>query len=512
MAVISVRNVSAVVTEVMTFALDGLEPQAVTVEADLRRGLPAFAIVGLADRAVAEARERVRAALVNCGFEFPMRRLTVNLAPAHLRKAGPGFDLAIACAILAASGQIESVSLESVALFGELSLGGELRPCRGALAVAQAAERAGLKSLVVPLESAAEARLVESVSVRALASLRSLGGVLAGRSDDSGEAAPPARPAPASVHVPDLADVRGHRAAIDAITIAAAGGHNLLLSGPPGTGKTMIARRLPGIMPPLSRSEALEVTRIQSITGLGGGGALAEQRPFRAPHHTISAAGLVGGGAVPIPGEATLAHRGVLFLDELSEFDRRALEALRQPLEDGEVTIVRGQKVARFPTRFALVAATNPCLCGRGGRDCRCSEPELLRHRQRLSGPLLDRIDLVVAVERPSSAALEADPLTTSAEVAERVAAARQIQLERTGCANAQLVARDMVSAVACNAAAAKALARAYDSGGLSARGRDRALRVARTIADLRAAEEVGIEMLAQALGYRHDEERLGAR
>src|SRR6188768_2454706 len=373
---------------VMTFAVDGVDARRVWVEADIRQGLPAFTVVGLADKAVREARERVRAAMVNSGFEFPLRRITVNLAPAYLRKVGPAFDLPLAVALLVASYQLEAEAIEGCAVVGELSLTGEVRPVRGALAVAEAVRRAELRRLVLPRSRALEAALVPDIEVLGVESLQQLVSTL--RGDISAPALPDPEPEAGELEA-ELADVRGHNGLIPGLEAAAAGGHNLFLQGPPGTGKTMIARRLPSILPPLASDEAIEVTRIQSVAGLSGAAGLVTARPFRAPHHTVSAAGLVGGANPPQPGEATLAHRGVLFLDELSEFARPSLEALRQPLEDGRVTIVRGQHVMVFPTSFMLVAASNPCPCGLGGTRCQCSQVDLLRHRRRLSGPLLDR-------------------------------------------------------------------------------------------------------------------------
>jgi len=495
-------------SQVTSFAIDGVETRRVTVEADIRLGLPAFNVVGLADKSVREARERVRAAITNSGFEFPQKRITVNLAPAYLRKEGPHFDLTLAIAVLAASGQIESDRLRDCAVAGELALDGTLRAIRGALALAEGARHHGLGRLLLPSARAREAALVPDLEVLGVTTLQHAVEVLRGSA-----------PTPELPDAPlgaagdrddfDLADVRGHNGLVAQIEVAVAGGHHLFLQGPPGTGKTMIARRLPTLLPPLSESEAVEVTKIHSIVGLHQGDGLVGERPFRSPHHLISPSGLVGGGATPRPGEITLAHRGVLFLDELSEFNRAALEALRQPLEDGRVVVVRAQRVLTFPTGCMLVAASNPCPCGDGGDRCRCSAPELARHQRRLSGPLLDRIDISVTVPRPTAAKLRDERAPTSAEVRARVAAARARQVLRLrgtpATCNAHMTAAMLRELAQITPSARRRLFELHDSEGLSARGHHRVLRVARTIADLQESREVGPEHVQAALILRTD-------
>jgi magnesium chelatase family protein len=500
-----------VLASVATFALEGVRPQEVTVEVDVRRGLPTFTLVGLPDRAIRESRERVRAALLNSGLDFPQMRLTVNLAPAHVRKAGPSFDLAIAVGLLVASDQVPSEQLGSCALAGELSLSGELRPVRGALNAALGARRAGYGRLLVPESNAPEAALVEGIEVSPIPSLSRLADLLHGR-----WAPEPAQPAPpdpdeARHDGPDLADVRGQADAKRALEIAAAGGHNLLMVGPPGAGKTMLARRLPGILPPPSFEEALEITQVHSAAGTGNG-RLATERPFRAPHHTISAQGLVGGGTRPMPGEITLAHRGVLFLDELPEFARSAVDALREPLEEGRVEITRGQRTLDFPANAIVVAACNRCPCARTPDRCSCTALELARYQRRLSGPLVDRIDLVCQVESVPPAELVGDQgehRTHSGEVRERVVAARRRQLARLvgsgALCNGDMDGRLTRRQVPLDARVAARLLAIRDRIALSGRGHDRVLRVARTIADLEGSDAVAEVHVDEALSYRLD-------
>jgi magnesium chelatase family protein len=496
---------------VATFTLDGVHAQEVTVEVDVRRGLPTFTLVGLGDRAIRESRERVRAALLNSGLEFPQKRLTVNLAPAHVRKAGPSFDLAIAVGVLAASSQVPPERFEDCALVGELSLSGELRPVRGTLTAALGARRAGYRRLLVPDANAAEAALVEGIEVSAIPTLARLADLLHGRWLPEPAHPAAAEPDEGAGERPDLADVRGQEDAKRALEIAAAGGHNLLMIGPPGAGKTMIARRLPGILPPPSFEEALEITQVHSAAGIGSG-RLAGERPFRAPHHTISPQGLVGGGARPMPGEVTLAHRGVLFLDELPEFARGAVDALRQPLEEGRVQIMRGQRALEFPANAIVVAACNRCPCARPPDSCSCTATELGRYQRRLSGPLVDRIDLVCQVEPVPAVQLVGGPhevRTSSADVRERVVAARMRQLARmagTGVlCNGDMDGRLTRRQVPLGAALAARLLAVRDRIPLSGRGHDRVLRVARTIADLEGRDLLAESDVDEALSYRLD-------
>jgi magnesium chelatase family protein len=487
-----------------TFTLDGIAARPVRVEVDVHRGLPAFSVVGLPDTAVREARERVRAALANCDFEFPLRRIVANLAPASLRKAGPGLDLPIAVALLVASGQLEWERLPRLAMAGELALDGSVRSIPGVLAIAEAARATGAEAILVPAENGAEAALVDGLEVLALDSLAQVVALATGEWTP-GRPQPLSLPSTAGRGAPDLADLRGQPHLRYALEVAAAGGHSLLMVGPPGAGKSLAASRLPSILSPLGAEEALEVARIASARGRLGEG-FGGGRPFRAPHHTVSPAGIVGGGNPPGPGEATLAHRGVLFLDELCEFRRDTLEALRAPLENGWVAISRAGSNRRLPCRFMLIAASNPCPCGRGEADpeCSCAPLAVRQYQGRLSGALADRLDILVAIRQPSAEEIGGPPGEPSIAVRERVAEARERQEGRLGAGrcNAEMTPGEARECVLDDAAAAL-LAESYSRRRLSGRAHDRVLRLAQTIADLVGTEAVGRDQIAQALQLR---------
>ena len=492
-------------------ALTGMLGRAVRVEADVATAAPAFTIVGLPDVAVQESRERVRAAIGNSGFEFPSRRVTVNLAPADLRKEGPSFDLPIALAFLMATGQVSSSSTD-LAAFGELGLDGAIRPVAGALVLAESLKRRGVRGVIVSPANAAEASLVAGLEVYPVEDLRRAAGVLSSGTGERADVIDVQSLAARPNHDVDISEIRGQQQAKRALEIAAAGAHNLLMVGPPGSGKTMLARRLPGILPELSVDEAIEITRVHSVAGLLPADVpLICSRPFRAPHHTISTAGLVGGGSRPRPGEVSLAHLGVLFLDEFTEFRHAALEGLRQPLEDGQVTISRALSSVMYPARLTLVAAMNPCPCGfRGDRqgECQCPQHRLRQYVARLSGPLLDRIDMRITVPRVAPENRRTGVRSEGSEVVRlRVQAARERQKLRfagTGVfANGHMSARQLQRECGLHPHAVGLLDRAYDKLRLSARACDRVVKVARTIADLGESSSVLTEHIAEALSFR---------
>lgn len=486
-------------------ALSGMEAPLVEVEAHLANGLPQFNIVGLPDTEVKESRDRVRAAILQSGFDFPAAKITVNLAPADLPKESGRFDLPIALGVLAASGQILQDKLAQYEFAGELALSGALRPVRGALAMAWRGAQSG-RSFVLPKQNAEQAAAMDSIAVFGAETLGQVAAHLNGV-EPLAQTAVPAKECPSeNPKLPDMRDVKGQHTARLALEIAAAGGHSLLMIGPPGTGKSMLAQRLPGILPPLTDEELVSVWALQSLLPQHGQ-SLSSLRPFRNPHHSASAVALVGGGSDPRPGEISLAHNGILFLDELPEFDRKVLEVLREPLESGEIHISRAARQATYPARFQLVAAMNPCPCGYLGhpsKPCRCTPDSIRRYRDKISGPLLDRIDLTIEVPSvPANELMAAQSGESSTEVLQRVVAARRLQYERQGKINACLSVAELDEAADISEEAKQTLGSLLEKLSLSARSFHRIMRVARTLADLNGDKQVGRQHVLRAVGFR---------